>query len=411
MDQVAPDPDLPTATVDELRLDPLVDSYSDKFFPWITVLMKEPKYFILAPAIVQAVVNYLRDQGAPSWERNRIIREARLELRFAEACLCRSLKALAKKGVSIIGIEKINEITTKGKITRRDVTGHRGVAKTINMHMTPRYLARTARLFRAPYETSALELIVEAAGAEGGYHFWWDDHELGDYVSGYAAVIQEWLEGGDQKPIITIDLSVNEAELLEEVLFGFAEEDEEAQAYHQRLLQQTCELIAPLEKNANPWRASKILGRLARRAEGQVRKDLLASSRICKAVGLIRLAFNSLLAGKESDPQILRQLNDLKKIPLPDHQVARSHYAHDALEFILECQRQAANSHLQLFSAIEERESKVKPGRQKLYWKGDKITAKRKHMLDNFSGEIQEPIFRLPNVHFMVSRISAKANP
>lgn len=385
---------------DELRLDPLVDTFADRFFPWITVLMAEPKYFFLAPAVTQAVVDSLRIQGAHTWDRTVLRKMALTELRFAEACLCCSLVDSSVKGKRIIGINKIKELDIERDLTRKDVGTNRGVAKSIQMHMTPRYLSRAAELFGMGRGQAPLEMILDRTSVVERFPFWWENHLIKDLVNSYADIILQWLNGADQASEIDLELSSSEKKILHSALFGRSDED----SYRKKILHQIdVEAVLQSRKKAAGKLASDTLKLMARSANGHIRSDLMKASEVSKCIGIIRLIYNALLAGQQKNSFVQKQFRALSKIKLPEFIDSSSYFATEALQFLWECQRAAGVSSNYLYSCIEEREARVKPGRQKLYRKNGQVTFRKNQQNQNFKPVVEEPSFRLPNVGYMLS--------
>ncbi len=398
--------DEPGHPVDELRLDPLVDAYADQFFPWITVLMAEPKYFFLAPAITQAVVQYLRGQGSYKWSREKVIQQARIELRFAEACLCRSLLKNCKGKPRVIGIKKIKDVASVKPLTRKALGKDKGVAAGVNMHVVPRYLARTARLFGKNQEESALEIIGDRAADVEHPEYWWDGTDLATYVAKYGEIIVRWLNGGKQDVPIPLKLDRNEAKLLARAL-GFIDKKLPLEP-HQLLLRKTIEAVDN-QKNRE-LSTSRFLTRLSRSADSENQKELVRAASVCKAVGLVRLAYKATLAGERDNENVSSQLKRLSNVRLPKvSEIPGKDLSRNALEFLQKCQMKAQSPD-ELDRLIFKRESEIKPGRQKLLLRNNLVTVKAKHRLPSNPDNTLaiEPPFRLGNVKYVVVSIKSR---
>lgn len=439
---------------DELRLDPLLDQYANRFLPWVTVLINEPLYYFLAPAVVDAVASDMRRQKADCWPDVQKERHIRQEIRFLEALICDDLmsRLLPKRRqrlepdverlrYRIIGSKRWQRFWANARrgISRRTFSSEKAIQKSFGMHPTTRYYARGAVLFsgeRAGQRNSPIDAILDQLG--DNRTTWWDsDPDLRTAVKWYSKTFQGWLRDGRRSahPQLQANLSVGERRAIKRSLLPNGREHRELPAAS--FLRKSWTTIRGLKDGDS---TSTILTRLSRRNTAH-RSDLKAAAAAVQASALIRFLYRSLVfypkvscrnpvCKKEScrddsdceaqfRKNLRRTLSRLAIIRLRHDGLAA--YAREGAEFLGDAIREAQDLGLVGFKElstsalarlIAQRERKVKKQRSRLYLSSAGVAPRR------ISGAIPEKTalfetgreygFRLYNAQHVIERMMGR---
>jgi hypothetical protein len=397
------------SSVDELQLDPLIDHFTDKLFGWLTVLVHEPKYYFLAPAVAEAVTLKLRKRSAGKWNSRTLHREIEAEIRYLEACLCEALCLSKDKGAVIIGInrwKRQRKATKSKRVTRHSIKRFNGIQEQLGMHPTLRYLARSQTLFdRESKRRSTLDVIEEQIRSPLAPSFWWHKiNGVDDVVSRYVRTFSAWLEREGVKRKMSILLSEEEHGLLKTALYG-----NRNRTFQQEFLFTTRDQL----QFSGGQAASSIFSALAR---SYTRKSRLLKevSVLAKTIGAVRYCYNGHLADKfYNNPDGAKALALLKKVKLPKSlSDSPGPLANSGLEFLHRCVKIAQSTDPnQLLTVIYERERKIKGNRRRLYKSKNKILVrpdsiiKDKKKIKNIQLAKSEPPMRISNVRHVLWRL------
>jgi hypothetical protein len=395
------DPD----AADELQLDPLIDSYANRLFPWTSVLIAEPKYYFFALAVVEALVTFLRHRRAGRWKS--AIRAATIErsLRFVETCICAGL-AHAQGRATIIGIRRWGDlwVTPGRRLTRESVVKYGGIQKSVGMHPTPRYFGKAAVVLGGDWEgESVLGTIEQLVTAEFEPEFpWRDDPEVGDIVAGYAKRFCLWLAKPPKNPKLAIELTESERLVLRRYLFGGGEHKE---SHHDFLARIEHKLR---KATIEPGTISSVLAELQNCCDGKLREQCKQAATILRAVALVRLCYRSLLATAYESHKAAAAVDQLAKVKLRDGPDDEQAYSKGGRAFLRECIAAANKSPAALALTLYRRERRIKGDRRKLYNSAQGVRVKP---AEKFTGgsrdplQYREPAFRMASVKRVLERL------